>query len=276
MSITNKGVPFADLSLARRLERAEGQACREFAEARSRLYPESGAAWIECAGAYAVFDGIQSPVTQTFGLGLFEALDRIERFFLERGAPVVHEVSPLAGVATLNLLCARNYRPIELSSVLYLPLEEDSLQPIADLTQSQGSVTVRITGSEESALWADISARGWAHDFPEMLDALLQFGGLAADREHCVSFLAELDGEPGGAGALCLHEGVALFGGASTVPEMRQRGLQSALLKARMRYAVEHGYTLAMMVTEAGSQSQRNAERLGFRIAYTRTKWQLS
>jgi hypothetical protein len=186
MSITNKGVPFADLSLARRLERAEGQACREFAEARSRLYPESGAAWIECAGAYAVFDGIQSPVTQTFGLGLFEdldpaALDRIERFFLERGAPVVHEVSPLAGVATLNLLCARNYRPIELSSVLYLPLEEDSLQPIADLTQSQGSVTVRITGSEESALWADISARGWAHDFPEMLDALLQFGGLAAE-----------------------------------------------------------------------------------------------
>jgi hypothetical protein len=28
-------------------------------------------------------------------------------------------------------------------------------------------------------------------------------------------------------------------------------------------------------VTEAGSQSQRNAERKGFRIAYTRTKWQL-
>jgi hypothetical protein len=29
------------------------------------------------------------------------------------------------------------------------------------------------------------------------------------------------------------------------------------------------------MVTEAGSQSQRNAERKGFRIAYTRTKWRL-
>jgi hypothetical protein len=42
-----------------------------------------------------------------------------------------------------------------------------------------------------------------------------------------------------------------------------------------MRYAFEHGYSLAMMVTEAGSQSQRNAERIGFRIAYTRTKWRL-
>ena len=34
-----------------------------------RLHPESGATWIECAGAYAVFDGVNSPVTQSFGLG---------------------------------------------------------------------------------------------------------------------------------------------------------------------------------------------------------------
>ena len=31
-----------------------------------------------------------------------------------------------------------------------------------------------------------------------------------------------------------------------------------------------------MMVAEAGSESQRNAGRKGFRIAYTRMKWQLS
>ena len=94
---------FADLDLSRRLERAEGRSCLEFAEARGRLYPESGATWMECAGAYAVFEGVNSPVTQSFGLGLFEplsppALDRIEAFFLDRGAVVVHEVSPLAGV----------------------------------------------------------------------------------------------------------------------------------------------------------------------------------
>jgi GNAT superfamily N-acetyltransferase len=72
-----------------------------------------------------------------------------------------------------------------------------------------------------------------------------------------------------------LHQGVALFGGASTVPEMRRRGLQATLLEARMRYAFQQGCDLAMMVTETGSQSQRNAERKDFRIAYTRTKWRL-
>jgi hypothetical protein len=42
-----------------------------------------------------------------------------------------------------------------------------------------------------------------------------------------------------------------------------------------MRYAFEHRCELAMMVAVPGSDSQRNAERKGFRIAYTRTKWQL-
>jgi GNAT superfamily N-acetyltransferase len=72
-----------------------------------------------------------------------------------------------------------------------------------------------------------------------------------------------------------MHQGVALFGGASTVPALRRRGLQSALLEARMRYAFHHGYDLAMMVALPGSESQRNAERKGFQIAYTRTKWKL-
>jgi GNAT superfamily N-acetyltransferase len=72
-----------------------------------------------------------------------------------------------------------------------------------------------------------------------------------------------------------MHDKVALFGGAATVPELRRCGLQTALLHERMRYAFDHGCDLAMMVVVPGSDSQRNAERKGFRIAYTRTKWQL-
>ncbi len=265
---------FADLDLSRRLERAEGQACVEFAESRHRLDPKSGAAWMQCAGANVVFDGVDSPITQTFGLGLFEpltpgSLDQIERFFHDRGAVVVHEVSPLAGIPTFDLLCARGYRPIELSSVMYRPVDPPG-------TREKNAVTVRVAGSQESALWAEVSARGWAHDNPDLRGFLEQFGAIAFARPQSIQFIAELDGQPGAAGALSLHDGVALFGGAATVPEMRRQGLQAALLEARMRYAFEQGYPLAMMVTEAGSQSQRNAERQGFHIAYTRTKWRLT
>jgi hypothetical protein len=266
-------MPFSDLALSRRLERAEGHACLQYAEAQRRLFPKSDAAWIECAGAYAVFNGVDSPITQSFGLGIFEeltpdSLDSIERFFLDRGAQVHHEVSPLAGVPALDLLCKRNYRPIEISNVLYRSVEQPAAQPQAD-------IRVRVTGPEETQLWTDISAKGWSYEHPELLDFLLQLGAISTAREQSLCFLAEIDGQPGAAGVLCMHGGVALFGGSATVPELRRRGLQTALLHERMRYAFDHGCDLAMMVAVPGSDSQRNAERKGFRIAYTRTKWQL-
>jgi len=52
--------------------------------------------------------------------------------------------------------------------------------------------------------------------------------------------------------------------------------LQSALLHERMRYAREHGCDLAVMGALPGSDSQRNAERQGCRIACTRAKWKLA
>src|ERR1700694_4136959 len=168
---------FSDLALSKRLERAEGYACVQYSEARRRLFPDSGAEWMECAGAYAVFDGIESPVTQTFGLAIFEelnpaSLDVIERFFLDRGAPVLHEVSPFPGVAALGILCTRNYRPIEISNVLCRPVELPA-------TEEQNAVRGLGIVPEDAQLWSDISARAWSHGHPELRDFLLDLGALS-------------------------------------------------------------------------------------------------
>lgn len=263
----------SDDNLSRRLERAEGHASYRFVEARRRQFPDSGAAWMEVVGSYVVFDGVDSPITQAFGLGLFEplspaTLEPVERFFRERGAPVNLEISPFAGVSAARLLCDRGYRPIEISNVMYRAVEVPGGKP-------PESVRVRVTGKNEARLWNDVSTRGWSHEHPELRDFLQRMGEVCAAREDSICFLAEHNGEPGAAGALCLHEGVALFGGAATVPGQRRRGLQSALMDERMRYAAEHGCDIAMVVVEVGSASQRNAERNGFRVAYTRTKWRL-
>jgi GNAT superfamily N-acetyltransferase len=262
---------FADHELARRLESAEGFACVQFAAARKKVFPDCDSAWIRCAGADVVFDGVDAPTTQTFGLGLFEeltpgALDEIERFFFERGASVMHEVSPLAGAKTLDQLCARGYRPIEISNVLFRTVENPE-------SAERDDIQVRVIGEDEAKVWAAVSAQGWTHEHPELKEFVEQMGVLMVAREQSPCFLAEINGVAGAAGGLSLHEGVALFAGAATVPEFRRRGLQGALLEARMRYALEHGCDLAMMVAEVGSNSQRNAERQGFRVAYTRMKW---
>ena len=119
--------PFSDLALSRRLERTEAQSNIEFVEARAKAFPGSRAEWIEEAGAYAMFDSVDSPLTQTFGLGMAEpvtaaVLDRIETFFADRGAPVFHEVSPLADPSALALLTERGYEPFEFTSVMFQPI----------------------------------------------------------------------------------------------------------------------------------------------------------
>jgi len=265
-----------DLALSRRLERAEAVASARFVEARARIMPDSGALWIEVAGAYAMYDGVRSPSTQTFGLGLFQmptAVDmkKLEEFFKQRGAPVFHEVSPLADKSLLVMLGDRGYRPVELTSVMFLPLE--GLAAVAQ--DRQTSVRVRIVGEHEHDVWARTAAEGW-REFTEIADLMPGLMRIVADRQDAVSFLAELDGRPIAAGSLAIHDGVALLAGASTIPEWRRRGAQQALLNSRLEYAASAGCALAMICAEPGSASQRNAERHGFRIAYTRTKWRLA
>ena len=91
--------------------------------------------------------------------------------------------------------------------------------------------------------------------------------------EKLRAFLAWIDGVAVAAGALAIHDGVALLAGAATLPQWRGRGAQRALLEHRLAVAAEAGCDLATMGASPGSASQRNAERHGFRIAYTRIKW---
>jgi len=267
--------PFVDLGLSRRLERAEAHANTCFVEARAERSPASGAAWVRIGGASAMFDGVGSPITQTFGLGLFEeitseTLTRIEAFFHERGADVDHEVSPLAAPSLFPLLGGRGYRPLEFTSVMFRPL---GTVPASRLPGS-GPLTVRLASSDEHQAWADTSAKGWS-EFPEAAAFMADLGALVVSARDLTPFFAELGGRPIATAGLSMSGGVALMAGASTIPEGRKKGAQLALLEARLQHAADRGCDLAMMCAQPGSASQRNAERHGFRIAYTRVKWRL-
>ncbi len=266
--------PFADIELGRRLEKTEGQGNANFIEARKRAFPDSSAEWIEVAGTRAMFDGPGSPLTQTFGLGMFEPLtaeqlDEIEQFFQTRGADVFHEVCPLADPSTFALLNERGYVAVESSNVLYRPINPDLRLEASRNEQVQ----VRLIREDEIDLWAQTASEGW-REFTEVADFLRDLGQVTA-RSKSLSFLAELDANPIATGALTISGDIALLAGASTIPRARRQGAQLALLEGRLRYAAAQGCTIGMMVAQPGSGSQRNAERHGFRIAYTRYKWQL-
>jgi len=262
---------FMDLELSRRLECTEGAIATTFIPVQQRLAPTRGAAWQDFAGTYAVYDGPDSPLSQTIALGLTNPvtehqLAEIEAFFESRDCAVMHEISPLAGVEPLAMLCDRGYRPCELSTVLIQALDAPGDEPSAP------GVRVRTMQPADRATWIDTSIAGWSGD-PVIAPVMRSIAEIASSNDAMLHFLAERDGAPIATGSMGIRDGVALLAGASTVPDGRGHGAQTMLLAARLAEARRRGCELAMMVTAPGSASQRNAERRGFRVAYTRAKW---
>jgi hypothetical protein len=104
---------------------------------------------------------------------------------------------------------------------------------------------------------------------------MLSIGRITSRTKGGSPFIAELNGRPIAAGGFCIYDDMCILAGASTIPEARRQGAQNALLAARLNYAAKKGCSMAMMCALPGSQSQKNAQKNGFQIAYTRIKWQL-
>jgi hypothetical protein len=263
--------------LSQKLERTEARASADFVETRKRIDPDSDSTWIEVAGAYAMFDGIGSPLTQTFGLGVFENpsdahLDQIESFFRDRDSDIFHEVSPMTDPSLMSLLNGRGYKPVEMTSVMYREIGSAD----SPVTVPRPDLKARVIEESEADIWADVAAEGWASDAEELGDFLRQFGRIAARSSGGHPFLAELAGRPIAAGGLQIYDEVCILAGAATVPDARRLGAQNELLRERLKYAAGLGCRFAMICALPGSQSQKNAQKNGFHIAYTRTKWHLT
>jgi GNAT superfamily N-acetyltransferase len=83
-------------------------------------------------------------------------------------------------------------------------------------------------------------------------------------------YIALRDGVVAGGGSLRVADGVAQLAGAATAPAHRRRGVQSALLSARLADAAGAGCDVAVVTTQPGSKSQQNVKRRGFDLLYTR------
>lgn len=265
---------FADLKLARRLETTDALAGVEFARAWARLNSFAGDVTLPVAGGHAGFGGVDSPLTQAFGLGLNGPVTEsdmagMEEFYQAHGAPVNIETCPLADPSLLKLLNERGYRPIEYSNVSVRELSDRDSQAWPDPTSK---VHVRTPAEDEAESYSLVVAKS----FFESTEISPEFLSIFTSCFHAAGaffFLAEVDGVPAGGGMMSIHQGVASLGGAGTLPEFRNRGVQKALLLARVAMAADLDCDLAMVAANPGSGSQRNVERLGFRVVYTRTKF---
>lgn len=260
---------FADLALARRLEAADAWFKLSYVEAQAALRPELGATVEPVADSYAVYAGPGSPLNRAVGLGMegpvgAEVLEQVERFFHSRGALVRIDVCPLADPSLVEGLNRRNYYLAEFKNVWARPLRGDE-----GLTPSAAGVQVRAARPEEAALWIRTVSQGFAgRDDVSPGDQEIAAPNFYMPTAIC--FLVWVEGEVAGGGAMAIYRGLAAFFSASTRPAFRGRGVQTALLHARLAAATAAGCDLALVHTAPGNASQRNVQRMGFCLAYTK------
>jgi ribosomal protein S18 acetylase RimI-like enzyme len=159
----------------------------------------------------------------------------------------------------------RGYGIAELNNVLYrrLDAKEKFSGPPAgsEIRRGQAQEARELGGIVERAFFPD----GAPPAFQDLLTPLYQM-------DAAVTFAASVGGKmvACGAGLVIREHGIFALCGAGTAAEFRGRGLQTALLRVRLAAAAEAGCEFAVVITNGGSASQRNCERLGFRVAYSK------
>jgi ribosomal protein S18 acetylase RimI-like enzyme len=83
-------------------------------------------------------------------------------------------------------------------------------------------------------------------------------------------YVVDLDGRAVAGAILTIGDGIGYLAMAGTLPEFRGRGCQSALIAARIADSAAAGCELIVATAEFASVSQRNIERGGLRVAYTK------
>lgn len=262
---------FVNRALARRLESAEEMPQVHHARLYQKSHPEIGSAVEQICGGHVMFAGAGSPIGHAAGLGLdrpfsSEDLDAVEAFYRRHGAPSQVDVTPLHEPAVLEMFKQRGYGIAELNNVLWRPLP-----PLEDMPAAPEGITIRRGRAEEANQFARILARCFQEYFtpPEGFEDMLAplYAMLGA-----MTFVASADGTSIAVAAGLIipeHKVLALFG-AGTLPEFRRRGIQAAMLGVRLKAGAEAGCEIAVVVTQGGTISQRNCERLGFRVAYSK------
>ena len=139
---------------------------------------------------------------------------------------------------------------------------------------AETDLRVDLVGPEDAELWASVLARGFG--MPEEQIAPMMQGVVG---QQGWSAYGAWDGDEMVAAASLVIKGeVAGFAGASTLPEHRGRGAQSALLAARARHAAAQGVKWLSAETGKPAEGQENKSlnnmrRTGFEVRYERQNW---
>ena len=265
-----KDAAFLTAADARRMEAAEEYGALRYAQAIQPLHPEWNSCCEEFGGGHIVFVARHSMVGRAHGLGFAgpitpQDIEHIEQFYFDREYDAQVDVCPYAHPSLSESLKERGFQVAEFNQTLarWIQPDEQLEKP------SFGGVEIRAVKPEEAPAWSRMLAHVFMGDHAPQFESFFEPWASGA---HPLTLAAFAEGKmiAGCGGVIVPEHRMTGFFGAATLPEYRGRGLQAAFMQERLRLTQEAGCNLAVTLTMPGTTSQRNAERAGFRTAYTK------
>ncbi len=130
-------------------------------------------------------------------------------------------------------------------------------------------LAIRRVEPDEALAWERAVVAGFEFD-GVLADAWLASAPAIALDRRVHLFIAEIDGEPVGAGGLFVHRGVGGLGPGCVLPAFRNRGVHAALIAARARTAAALGCDVVAGWARQDGVSERNMIRMGLQRIWTR------
>jgi GNAT superfamily N-acetyltransferase len=193
-------------------------------------------------------------------------VDSIVDFYKSREIPARFELTPAhASPELLTYLNKVGFYQSDFHASLYTPL-------IKEIETIDPKISIRMLEKNEFDTFAEIYTKGF--QMPAFLQSgIAQNNEILYDLENWTFYLASVENKPAGIGVLFIKDDRANLAAAATLPEFRNKGIQSALIKERMNQAKLQNCRLAVGQARFGSVSQNNMERAGLKIAYTKAIW---
>jgi ribosomal protein S18 acetylase RimI-like enzyme len=197
-----------------------------------------------------------------------DQLDDICAFFTDLALPPLIEV--WAGDASASLgrrLAQAGFYAAEVNATLHAPPR----QPPTTTSPEPGLEIREVATGEDDTVYLDTLLNGYALSTgagsPQQTMMAIEHRS-----PHLRRYVAYVDDHPAAAAARYSTRRSSYLAGAATIPAMRNRGCQSALIRRRLHDAAATAQQV-VVTTAFNSPSQANLHRLGFTITHTRALW---
>ncbi|HVA27386.1 MAG TPA: hypothetical protein VNF68_04360 [Candidatus Baltobacteraceae bacterium] len=248
------------------IERVEVEGLSSCIRNARERFPDVRPDMLAIGGGIAVFAGIDSPLSEGTGIGLWESAGEAEAealvcFYRDRAAPARVRVSPHADLRFVRGLAARGCVPISYENMM-----------VADLTSLEASRDARVQAMGDELAWSRASASAFADGAP-ITDADMGVPMMLCTIPDVTALEIRVNSEVVATGCMDVNGEVAGFFAASTLPAYRGKGFQGALIRDRIARGLERGARIGRVTTRPTTASEQNFRRIGFVPLYTSTVW---